>query len=134
MEGDRISGRSAHDDHIEHAAVAADKAFTRRHLVKPAKPRSVCGRFGRGNTVLTHEGLEQLARRRRFLFVAHGRFRWKCWPALARQSPERQTTMEHPRCKSPRAPRAAPPSRAWISWPEYFGLVQISSSSSALPL
>src|SRR5271165_2427707 len=69
MERVRISVRSAHDDHIEHAAVAADKAFARRHLGKPAKPRSVGARFGRGNTVLLHEGLEQFARPRSFFYA-----------------------------------------------------------------
>jgi hypothetical protein len=35
--GGRISVRPAHDDHIERAAIAADKVFTRRHLSKPVR-------------------------------------------------------------------------------------------------
>src|SRR5215813_3552565 len=69
MERGRISVRSAHDDHIEHAAVAADEAFTRIHLGEPAKPRSVRGRFCRSNPALPHESFEQHARFRRFFFT-----------------------------------------------------------------
>src|ERR1700719_3822127 len=49
--------------------MAADKVFTRRHLGKPATPRSVRGRSCSSNTVLLHEGLEELARSRRFFFA-----------------------------------------------------------------
>src|SRR5438876_11183604 len=69
MCGARISVRPAYDDQIECADIAADKVFTRRHLGKPAKRRSVRDRSGSSNTVLLHEGLEELAHSRR-LFVA----------------------------------------------------------------
>ena len=49
--------------------MAADKVLTWRHLGEPAAPRSFRGRSGSVNTLLLHEGLEQLARLRRFFFA-----------------------------------------------------------------